>query len=352
MLEFGLADEHQIDDGVAAFRSWMRQPDATMWYTTCWAEGVRPESSGSESTLAVPRRSAREDDDAPTRVEPVASSGPVDDEASLLRFLMNAASELSSTLELEEVFGKIAKEIRPLIDYHLFCIMLWDEQTQMLEHSFSMKYGKAIPQRGGFPLGYGLSGSAAKTRRPIRVANVLEDPRYVRFRHPEVEVHSELAVPLVFKDQLIGVLDLESTRYDYFTEQHEQMVSALASHIATAIANARLFDQSRRHEQRMAHELATARDIQRGLLPHDPPTSEALELGSAYAPADQLGGDFYDFLRCPDGRLAFAVGDVAGKATPSTAGACNRSTKEGSHWDCGPRRPTSPGPCGLRRVTF
>jgi serine phosphatase RsbU (regulator of sigma subunit)/ubiquinone/menaquinone biosynthesis C-methylase UbiE len=317
MVHFGLAGEGDIDGGIEAFRRWMRRPDAAMWYTTCWAEGVRPAKGANEAanrtnpSAPVARGSSGTDFPAPGATE------GVQDEASMLRFLMNAANDLSSTLELDQVFHRIARGIRPLIDYHLFCIMLWNEQTQMLEHSFSMKYGEAIPQRGGFPLGYGLSGSAARLRRPIRVSNVLNDPRYVRFRHPEVEILSELAVPLVFQDQLIGVLDLESTRLDYFTEQHEQVVSALASHIATAIANARLFEQSRRHERRMKLELATAREIQRGLLPQTVPPAEDLEVGSAYTPAAQLGGDFYDFLRCPDGRLAFAVGDVAGKATPA-----------------------------------
>ena len=317
MVHFDLANERQIDKGIEAFRNWMHRPDAAMWYTSCWAEGVRPVTDAVDQADTAKQETPALRQAADAESEPPATTGNVEDEASMLRFLMDAASDLNSTLELDKVFHKIARGIRPLIDYHLFCIMLWDEQTQMLEHSFSMKYGKAIPQRGGFPLGYGLSGNAAKTRRPIRVSNVLEDSRYVRFRHPEVEIHSELTVPLVFQDQLIGVLDLESTRYDYFTEQHEQVVSALASHIATAIANARLFEESRQHEQRMAHELATAREIQRGLLPQDLPPADSLEIGSAYAPAAQLGGDFYDFLRCPDGRLAFAVGDVAGKATPA-----------------------------------
>lgn len=317
MVQFDLADDQQIDAGIEAFREWMHRPDSAMWYTTCWAEGIRPVTDVVDEPDTREPQTPGNQKIADAETERPAATGSVDDEASMLRFLMDAASDLNSTLELQKVFHKIAKGIRPLIDYHLFCIMLWNEQTQMLEHSFSMKYGKAIPQRGGFPLGYGLSGNAAKTRRPIRVANVLDDPRYVRFRHPEVEIHSELTVPLVFQDQLIGVLDLESTRSDYFTEQHEQVVSALASHIATAIANARLFEESRQHEQRMAHELATAREIQRGLLPQDLPPAESLEIGSAYAPAAQLGGDFYDFLRCPDGRLAFAVGDVAGKATPA-----------------------------------
>ena len=81
---------------------------------------------------------------------------------TVLRFLMGAAAELSSSLELEEVFHKIATGLRPLIDYHLFCVMLWNEETQLLENSFSMKYGEAIPQKGGFPW-----TTACPARRPL-----------------------------------------------------------------------------------------------------------------------------------------------------------------------------------------
>jgi serine phosphatase RsbU (regulator of sigma subunit)/SAM-dependent methyltransferase len=326
IVSLGLSDAASIEAALAAFRDWQQKPDAALWYTTCWAEGIRPERAAASR----PRSSSRDRNDGakysyPDSTEPAREAGvdaapnrgPSHDEAALLRFLMGAAAELSSSLELDKVFHEIATGLQPLIDYHLFCIMLWNERTELLEHSFSMKYGRSIPQPGGFALGYGLSGNAAADLRPLRVGNVLEDPRYVRFRHPEVEVRSELAVPLVFKDQLIGVLDLESTEFDYFTEEHEQIVSTLAAHIATALVNARLYEKTLHHEQRMEHDLATAREIQRGLLPESTPNLDRLEIGSAYTPARELGGDFFDYLHYSDGRLAIAVGDVAGKATPA-----------------------------------
>jgi sigma-B regulation protein RsbU (phosphoserine phosphatase) len=87
--------------------------------------------------------------------------------------------------------------------------------------------------------------------------------------------------------------------------------------MATALANARLYEKVLEDERRMEHDLATAREIQRGLLPETTPRFRQLEIGSASTPARELGGDFYDFLLQKDGRLAFAVGDVAGKATPA-----------------------------------
>jgi len=241
----------------------------------------------------------------------------VTEERAYLRFLVQSAEDLNSSLELDEVFQKVAERIKPLVDYHLFCVMFWNEGTRMLEHSFSLCYGEQIAQQGGFPLGHGIGGTCAALRRPVRVPNVLVDPRYVRHRHPEVEIHSELAVPLVVRDRLIGVIDLESTDFDAFSEEHEQMLSALASHVATALENARLHANVRRHEQRLERDLITARQIQKGLFPEQPPRVEGLDIGLAYAPARELGGDLYDFIASGDGRLAIAVGDVAGKATPA-----------------------------------
>ncbi len=87
--------------------------------------------------------------------------------------------------------------------------------------------------------------------------------------------------------------------------------------MATALVNARLFEQVLRDEQRLERDLATAQRTQLRLLPKSNPRIAGLEIGATYSPARELGGDFYDFLRYPDGRLAIAVGDVAGKATPA-----------------------------------
>ena len=239
------------------------------------------------------------------------------EQRSYLRFLVESAEDLNSTLELDEVFRRVAKRIKPLVDYHLFCVQLWNEEAGLLEHSFSTCYGEPVPQTGGFPLNYGIGGTCAAQRKPIRVPDVRADSRYVRYRHPEVEIRSELAVPLVTNDLLIGVIDLESTERDAFTEEHEQMLMALASHAATALENARLHGQVRHHERRLEHDLIMARQIQKGLFPGRPAKVPGLDIGLAYAPATVLGGDLYDFVRSGNGRLAIAVGDVAGKATPA-----------------------------------
>ena len=238
------------------------------------------------------------------------------DELSLMRFLAQSAEDLNSTLKLEEVFRKIGERIQSVIDCQLFAVLLWSEEGQLLEHSYSLRYGEPLVPEGGLRLGQGIGGRAAALRRPVLVPDVSQDPHYVRVRHPEVEIRSELAVPLILKGRLIGVLDLESTELDAFTRQHETMLLALASHVAVALENARLYEKLLREEQSLERDLETAREIQKGLLPVAPKDA-GLDIGTAYTPARTLGGDFFDFLSYGEGQLAVAVGDVAGKATPA-----------------------------------
>jgi len=231
-----------------------------------------------------------------------------------LALLYEVSHELASILEREELLRRIAQAVKRLVNYQGFHVMLWNEDRQVLENAFSLRYDERIHNKGTLGLGVGLCGTSAALRLPIRAPNVHLDPRYVSCGD-SVDVKSELVVPLVFKDRMLGVLDLESTEYNSFTEQHEQMLAALASYISVALENARLYEKVRKDELRLERDLDTAREIQKGLLPSAPPRLPGVDLGYAYAPARQLGGDFYDFLHYPGNQLAIAAGDVSGKAT-------------------------------------
>jgi len=236
------------------------------------------------------------------------------EQARTLSLLHEVSRELTAILDREALLRRVGQLVKRLIDYDLFGVMLWDEEAQLLRHGFTLHRGERVVDKSDHPLGYGISGTAAALRQPVRVLNVHLDPRYVSCWLGE-EARSELAVPLVFKDRLIGVLDLESSRYNAFSEQHEQMLSTLASYIAIALENARLYEKVREGERRLESDLETAREIQRGLLPDSTPRLPGLEIGFAYEPARHLGGDLYDILPYGEGRLAVAVSDVSGKGS-------------------------------------
>ncbi len=236
------------------------------------------------------------------------------EQATTLALLYEVSRELTSILDREELLRRVAQRVKKLVNYHVFSVMLWNEKTQRLESVFAMRYGDTIPARMSLPLQQGLTGTAAAERRILRVNDTLEDPRYIKC-DIGFDTRSELVVPLLLQDRLVGVLDLESTEANAFTSEHERMLATLGSYIAIALENARLFEESRGNEHRLQDDLATAREIQRQLLPTGAREVPGLDLASVYCSARELGGDFYDFLPYGEGRLAIALGDVSGKGT-------------------------------------
>jgi sigma-B regulation protein RsbU (phosphoserine phosphatase) len=238
------------------------------------------------------------------------------EQATTLSLLYEVSREITSILDREELLRRVAQRVKKLVNYHVFSVMLWDERTQHLETAFTMRYGDAIPARMRIPLHQGLTGAAASERRPVRVSDTRQDPRFLGCEvEMGVSVRSELVVPLLIRDRLIGVLDLESAETHAFTAEHERMLATLASYIAIALENARLYEDARKTERRLHDDLSTAREIQRALLPSGAREVPGLDLAAGYCSARELGGDFYDFLPYGKGRLAVALGDVSGKGT-------------------------------------
>jgi sigma-B regulation protein RsbU (phosphoserine phosphatase) len=231
-----------------------------------------------------------------------------------LSLLSEISQEITSILDRDELFGRIADRVKKVVDYHLFSVMLWNERSTQLEIVFSVHFGEPIPVRFRVPLYKGITGYAAGERKPFRVDDVRLDPRYVEFPNSE-RVRSELVIPLTLQSRLIGVLDLESINLGAFSAEHERMLVILGSYIAIALENSRLYARSRENELRLQSDLDTARDIQRQLLPQHPHKIHGLDLAAVYKPARELAGDFYDFLPYGDGCLAIVVGDVSGKGT-------------------------------------
>ncbi len=180
-----------------------------------------------------------------------------------------------------------------------------------------MRYEEALPERFRMQLNQGITGAAAAEKRTIRVNEVRDDPRYIACALDcEVEVRSELVVPLLRVGRLIGVMDLESSKPNAFTADDEPMLNILGSFIAVALENSRLFEESRetqtRLQKRSGHRSRNSAPV---AFPQAQKKSPVLDLATAYVPARELGGDFYDLLPYGIGRLGIALGDVSGKGT-------------------------------------
>jgi phosphoserine phosphatase RsbU/P len=259
-------------------------------------------------------------------------------QARILLLLNEIARELSSILNLDELLGRIAELLRRLIDYQMFSILLIDSSGEKLEHRFSLRFNENVRVKQEIPLGRGLVGQAAQTRQAILVPDVGKDPRYIA---GNAETRSELAVPLIYKDKVVGVLDLEHTRRGFFTDDHRRTMVTLAAQVAIAIENARLYEEIARQERRLERDLSLARELQMRLLPQTLPKMRHLELAAKFTPARAIGGDLYDFIPYSLSRLGIVIGDVSGKGAPAAIYAALVSGILRSH------APIEPGPAEM-----
>lgn len=235
-------------------------------------------------------------------------------QARTLEVLNDISRELTSILNLDQLLKRVGDLLSRLIDYQMFSILLVDSTGAKLEHRFSLRFQETSNLKHDIPIGEGLVGYAARHAQPVLVRDVAKDSRYIELNP---ETRSELCVPLLYQDRVIGVLDLEHTRRGYFTEDHMRTVSTLAAQIAIAIENARLYERIHKEERRLERDLAMARELQTRLLPATCPTVANAQIAARFVPARELGGDMYDFLQYSGGRTAIAIGDVSGKGAPA-----------------------------------
>ena len=235
-------------------------------------------------------------------------------QAQTLTVLSEISQELTSILDLDDLLERIGTLLKRVVDFQMFTILLWNDRTKHFEHRFSTRYGVRVTRERDAIYGVGLVGSAAQLRKPVLAPDVRKDPRYI-VTHPEVR--SELAVPLLYKGQVIGVLDLEHTRLNYYNEDHQRTLTTLAGQIAISISNARLYERILEEERRLERDLQMAREVQLRLLPPTPAPLPNAELAARFLPARSIGGDVYDFIPYGPDRLAIALGDVSGKAAPA-----------------------------------
>ena len=226
-----------------------------------------------------------------------------------IRTLSRVSNEFASILEIDELLSKVASSVRSLISYDAFSILLIDYDHQVLRHRFSIRFDQRV-NLDNIPLGKGITGAAAASRGVVRVHDTTTDPRYIA-SHPGIR--SEIAVPLIFQDRVTGVLNLESERLGYFTEDHSRTLSLLAPSVSIAVENARLYQELGDREKRMQDDLKAAFELQTVLLPAEAPPVKGLEIAIGLRPARQISGDLYDFYEHSDSQVAIAFGDSSGK---------------------------------------
>jgi len=233
-------------------------------------------------------------------------------QADTLLVLNEVAREANSILVVEELLRRAAELVKRVIDYQILGILLYDPKTNLFRHRLDVKYGQSAQGKLRVTPNEGIVGSAVSSGNPVRVPDVTLDSRYIMVNP---ETRSELAIPMIHKGNIVGVLDLESPQINYFTEDHVQTLMILAAHLAVSLENARLYERLARDEARMERELTAAQRLQTALLRPVPDVDFGLDITARILSAREVCGDLYDFLSYGTQQVGVALGDVSGKGS-------------------------------------
>jgi serine phosphatase RsbU (regulator of sigma subunit)/pSer/pThr/pTyr-binding forkhead associated (FHA) protein len=243
--------------------------------------------------------------------------------AEKLRHLLEISSNLSRTLELDKLLPQIVDSLFQLFRQADRAFLIMAEDTVKEGH-------------------YRLMPRVVKTRRPTDEANARFSKNIIRScletgkaflsddaqRDGRVQlsqsvvdfrIRSVMCVPLCGANgKPFAVIQLDTQdRSKKFTQDDLKLLWGVANQAAVAMENARMHEDSVLRE-RMRRDLMLAKDVQLSFLPKTVPSVHCYEFARHYKPAQAVGGDYYGFIPLSSGRLAVAVGDVAGKGVPAS----------------------------------
>ena len=226
-----------------------------------------------------------------------------------LLLLQRVSRRIASILDPDRLLAEILTDVCRTFGYRRLTVWLKDDTTnELVLHGWP---GPHYREGDRFRIGVdGIVGRVAVTRETYYAPNVQIDPYY---RLADEGSRSELVIPLIAGLRLVGIFDLEHTEIDAFPPARIELLEALAGHVATALENARLFQQERVEKERMSNELQEAREIQLGLFPAHPPEVPGFAIEARCIPCREVGGDWFDYLALDDGRLGVILADVSGK---------------------------------------
>ncbi len=228
-----------------------------------------------------------------------------------LTVLNDLAIAASSSLQVDRVLDTIVeKSIKALKGEQGSILLVTDQRDNPLQtlirqadrHSRMMKYR----------VGTHITGWVLKNQAPLLVENLSTDPRFQTTDQEKQEIRTLLGVPIQSQGKILGIITIINKKDSApFSQGDLRLLSIIAAQSGQLIRNLQL-QQETREKERMALELATARKIQQDLLPKIMPEISNLEIASFFNPADEVGGDYFDFLFLENNQLGIVMADVSG----------------------------------------
>ncbi len=237
-----------------------------------------------------------------------------------LRTLIEVNGLISSSLNLDQILENVMSISKQVMNADASSLMLIDERTNELVYQVALgTVGEKLKQEFRLKLGQGIAGSVAQEGQPLLIEDVYTHPKFYRGHDDATgyRTRSMIAVPLKVGDRITGVAQVIN-RLDGkpFDNDDLELFIALCSMAAIAIDNAKLH-ASLMERQRLVRDMEFARTVQESFLPQQVPELRHYRFSAHYTPAQEVGGDFYDFVRIAEDRTGIVIGDVSGKGVPA-----------------------------------
>lgn len=222
---------------------------------------------------------------------------------------------LSKELQLGMLLQLIMGTVQRLMQAEACSLFLLDDQTGDLVFQVALgEAGARLKELYRLPKGTGVAGWVAASGRSVRINDTYADERFDSSYDERTgfRTHNMLCAPVYYRDALIGVCQVINRMDGDFSADDLKLLETLAQMAAIAIENARVHQRLLK-QSLLDRDLQLAHQLQQSFLPSSPPQVEGYECAFANRSAFEVGGDFYDAFPLPDGRIAYALGDVSGK---------------------------------------
>ncbi len=225
-----------------------------------------------------------------------------------MRALIRAGRELAGNMPLAELFKLIMNLSVEAVGATRGVLMTLEGKDLVVQAALGE----------GFRISNTVRDRVIKEKTSLLVRDARLDENFAdRQSIVQQQIRSMLAVPLQTDDRVIGLIYLDSPHFIHeFTKDDLSLLTVMANVAAIRIEHIRLAEVEAA-ERLLAKELDQAAEIQRSLLPVKEPNVAGVDLAGYNAACHTVGGDYYDFLPYPDGRVGLLVGDVAGKGMPA-----------------------------------
>jgi serine phosphatase RsbU (regulator of sigma subunit)/pSer/pThr/pTyr-binding forkhead associated (FHA) protein len=258
---------------------------------------------------------------APLVGEATLVSKSVEEDA--LAVISRVSLMLLKPLSLDETLGQVLECVFDVVPADRGYIMLFEapeddanSAPELVCKALKMRTPAATNGSAEVEISRTISDQVLKKGASVLTSDAQQDPRFQE-RHSIVlgGLRSVMAVPLAVEGRISGMIYVDNPFHtNRFTERDLQLLTLIAGVAAIRIENVRLLEVQQ-EQKRLANELALASEIQFRLHPETPPAIPGYDVVGVSFPCYEVGGDYYDFIEKPDGRIVIALGDVSGKGT-------------------------------------